>query len=106
MTNLSPNPHGPTVTLPDMSTIRAEQQGFLPISSLSKEAKRTQVFSEITNASLISIGQLCDDGCEAKFTRKSMSVSKNGEKIMEGVRNFDDGLWDISLDQLHAPSNQ
>ena len=96
LTKLSPNPHGPSVTLPDMSTIYAEQQGFLPLPSLSKEAKRTQVFSAITNASLILIGQLRNDGCEAKFAKKSMSVSKDGEKIMEGVRNFNDGLWEIS----------
>ena len=64
------------------------------------------MFSEITNASLISIGQLCDDGCEAKFTKKSMYVSKNGEKIIEGVCNFTNGLWDISLDSLPKASIQ
>ena len=35
-----------------------------------------------------------------------MSVSKNGEKIMTGNRNFDDGLWDISLDAPPIPAKQ
>ena len=81
-----------------MSVITAEQQGLLSLQSLSKDARRTQVFKKITNASLISIGQLCDNDCEAKFTKKEMQVvSKNGTKVLQGTRNLTDGLWDVTI---------
>ena len=81
-----------------MSTIQAEQQGYLPLSSsLSASAKQAQVFNKITNSSLISIGQLCDDDCTATFTKTDMKVSKNGTPILNGPRNHYDGLWDVVL---------
>ena len=96
---------GPSVTLPNMSTITASKQGFLPLpNTISSKGSKTHVFKDITNASLISIGQLCDDGCQATFDKQKMSVSKNGEKIMSGIRNTSDGLWDIKLPP--AASNQ
>ena len=98
LTQLKKVTFGPTVTLPDMSTIQADQQGFLPLpNSISPEGSKAHVFEDITNASLISIGQLCDDGCEATFDKEKMNVSKNGKKILTGVRNLSDGLWDVKL---------
>ena len=58
---------------------------------------RTHIFQCISNASLISIGQLCDDDCTAIFNQKSMTVTKNGTTIISGKRNPKYGVWNIEL---------
>ena len=50
-----------TIILPNNSYIKAYQQGNLPILNLSSKAKNTKIFNRL-NHSLISLGQLSDDG--------------------------------------------
>ena len=47
--------------------------------------------------SLISLGQLCNDGCTAVLNNKSIGIFKNNSMILQGTRNFVDGLWDIKI---------
>ncbi|GJY12380.1 retrovirus-related pol polyprotein from transposon TNT 1-94 [Tanacetum coccineum] len=35
---------------------------------------------------LISVGQLCDDGCLVKFTKEDCAISKNGKMLAKGHR--------------------
>jgi hypothetical protein len=56
----------------------------------------------MTNLSLISIGQLCDDDCVAILDKRRLQVFKNNECILIGPRNKTDGLWDIVLPLLNA----
>jgi hypothetical protein len=89
---------GPVVTLPNLSTIQANAAGQLNLGpSLTKEAKTAHVFEGLTNASLLSVGQLCDDDCTAIFDKCAMRIVKNGMTIIQGKRNLVDGLWDITL---------
>ena len=63
-------PSGPTVHLADDTTIKAKAQGILPLSQhLTQPAKTTHLFTEIKTP-LLSLGQLCDDGCEIHLTAK------------------------------------
>ena len=59
--------------------------------------KDANVFPSLTSASLISIGQLCDDGCTAILNDKALTIYKNGHPVLRGMRNLVDGLWDIDL---------
>ena len=98
LSNLSPTPYGPTVMLPDNKVIQATHKGLLPFHhSLSTKSKTAHVVDGITNSSLISIGQLCDDNCIAVLDKKHLQVFKNKECILKGTRNKTDGLWDIAL---------
>ena len=54
---------GPSVYLPDMQKITADRAGFLPIPHLSSTARSAHVFPNLQSASLLSLGQLCDDNC-------------------------------------------
>ena len=45
-----------------------EQVGHLPLA-LPPAATETPVFSVLKNESLISVGQLCDDVCQAIFNK-------------------------------------
>ena len=89
---------GPPVALPDGNTIRATEAGTLPLRNLSAKAREVQIFKGLASASLLSIGQLCDDGCEVTLTEHKMVVRKNNDVILTGQRNYIDGLWDVELD--------
>jgi hypothetical protein len=59
---------------------------------------KAHVFDRITNSSLISLGQLCDNNCcIAIFTKQKMHVYKNKTCVLSGTDNYIDGLWDIPL---------
>jgi hypothetical protein len=95
---LRATPFGPTVMLPDSTLIQARHAGLLPLpSTLSTKAKTAHVLDGITNSSLISIGQLCDDDCIAVLDKSKLQVFKNQKCILQGPRNPIDGLWDISI---------
>ena len=89
---------GPIVTLPDNTTITASKRGQLQLSTkLSPTAKTAHVLDNLHSASLVSVGQLCDDDCKVQFSKEHVKVYKNKEVILTGNRNAEDGLWDIPL---------
>ena len=89
------------VTLPNLSTIQASAKGHIPLHPLlSKQATKAHIFKGLTNTSLISVGQLCDDECTAIFDKTTMRIVKEGMTIIEGKRNITDGLWDIDVPVL------
>ena len=63
----------------------------------SVRAKTAHVLAGITNASLLSIGQLCDDNCIAILDKKKIEIFKDNACVLTGTRNTADGLWDIPL---------
>ena len=98
LTNVHPDPNGPSVMLPDRSVIKATHKGHLPYpTTLSPQATSTALFPNLHN-NLISIGQLCDDNCQVLLTNRTMKVIKNNKEIINGARSTTgDGLWNIPL---------
>jgi hypothetical protein len=91
-------PFGPTVMLPDSTNIQATHTGLLPLnSSLSTTAQIAHILDGMTNSSLISIGQLCDDDCVAVLDKRKLQIFKRNACMLSGTRNKIDGLWDIAL---------
>ena len=90
---------GPTVMLPDQTALQANACGRLPISELSTDGNKVHIIPGIKTASLISLGQLCDDNCIVELRKEAMNVTKNDKIILRGTRNHLDGLWDIDLNQ-------
>ena len=89
---------GPTVTLPNNTTITSTARGRLPLhNSLSTKATTTSILPNLQSSSLISLGQLCDDDCQVLLNKKSLYVVKNDDVVMEGFRNASDRLWDIPI---------
>jgi hypothetical protein len=98
LANLHDTPDGPSVTLPDSTNIQATQSGQLPFHpSLSHRAKTAHILAGITDSSLISLGQLCDDDCVAILDKHKLKVFKDSTCILAGTRNTQDGLWDIPV---------
>ena len=78
--------------------MQASHQATLPLShQLNAQAQKTYVFPGLKNASLLSIGQLCDNGCLALFDKYKLFIFKDNKIILQGFRNFYDGLWDVKF---------
>ena len=96
--NVCPDPNGPIVTLPNDKTIRATHTGHLRFAThLSPQAIKTSLFPNLHN-NLISIGQLCNDGCMVTFNKSKIAISKNSQTLFCGHRSTTgDGLWNIDI---------
>ena len=94
LSNLTPN-NGPTVNLPDGTSIQSNEMGHLPIPSLSPTASQCHVLPDLRSASLISVGKLCNDDCVVTFDKHRVYVTKNNKIILQGHRNRRDNLWDM-----------
>jgi hypothetical protein len=92
------NFEGPSVLLPNRKTIQATQKGQLPLSTkLSPQAQTAMILPQLKSASLISIGQLCDDNCDVLLNKHHLVAIKDKQVILTGVRNPYDKLWDIPV---------
>ena len=106
LTNISSSP-GPTVYLPDNNTMTSMKAGDFPFPSiLSSSAKKAHVFRDLKSASLVSLGQLCDDNCNIILDTNTIKVFKEKTLILTGTRNPRDGLWDIPLKPKHLQITQ
>ena len=86
---------GPTVTLPDMITITATQQGQLPLSSII--LTQAAVLNDLHSSSRISFCQPCDDNCKVISEKRHCYVMKDGYLILQVKVSLTDGFWDITL---------
>ena len=67
--NLMKLSNGPLAVLPNNKTIQAISKGDLPLHPLLNHS--ALVFPALESESLLSIGQVCDDGCIAVFDKKT-----------------------------------
>jgi hypothetical protein len=71
----------------------------LLLADLPTQARKAHILSVLVHNSLISAGQLCDNGCNVTFTREQVTVSKNGICVMYGSRDPRSRLWRVDLKQ-------
>ena len=65
----------PSVLLPSGNLISSTQLGVLPLSSqLITNASTATILPNLKSASLISIGQLCDDSCEVYLNKSTLQA--------------------------------
>ena len=93
--------------MPNSSVLNDDRVGELPLSNdLSTAAKKTRILSGLKSATLVSLGQLADDGCTTTITTPELVVKKKGKIILRGKRNYHDGLYDIPIYKTKiAPDN-
>jgi hypothetical protein len=75
----------------------------LDIPELNAAASKAHVFPGMANHSLLSVGQLCDEGYIATFKHVSVTICDSQKyKILNGPRYLDTGLWRINLKQANS----
>ena len=89
---------GPSVLLPDADKISPSHQGALNIhEDLSNTACVGTILPNLKSSSLLSLGQICDDGCDILLNKKKLYALKDKKIVLQGFRNRSDGLWDIPV---------
>ena len=68
------------------------------LPNVSKKGKETQSFNEMT-VNLLSVRQLCNDGCTVTFTKKKATVLRNNKPIMTTPRHERNGMWIYNFDE-------
>ena len=85
------------MTLLDDTILQSTHSGYLPLQSLSSTATKAHILPGLNRNSLLSLGQLADDGCMILLNNKYMHVFKIFNEILRGFRNLVDGLWDVPI---------
>jgi hypothetical protein len=94
------------VSLPNGATMESSHTAELDIQELNAAASKAHVFSGMANHSLLSVGQLCDEGYIVTFKQASVTICDSEEApILSGRRYLYTGLWRINLKQSnnHIP---
>jgi hypothetical protein len=66
---------------------------------LPSHARQAHILPGLVHNSLISVGQLCDNGCIVTFTHDQVTVTKNKKSVMHGSRDPKSRLWRVNLTQ-------
>ena len=69
----------------------------LDLPQLPLAARHVHIVPSLSTHSLLSMGQLCDSGCEVTFTAKHVDVRLDSKILLTGTRSPDTGLWHLSL---------
>jgi hypothetical protein len=79
-------------------TIQSYHTSELLLSAFPPEAIRAHILPGLAHNSLISVGQLCDSGCDFIFTQDKVEVNKDVKLAMSGIRDQQSRLWRVDLE--------
>jgi hypothetical protein len=85
------------VNMPNGTTIQSCHTSELFLIALHPEARRAHILPGLVHNFLISLGKLCDSGCDVIFTRDKVEVNKDGKSVMPGIRDQQSRLWRVYL---------
>jgi hypothetical protein len=69
------------VNMPNGTIIQSSHTSELILSALPPQARRAHILPGLVHNFLISVRQLCDSGCDVKFTRDQAEVNKDGKSV-------------------------
>lgn len=88
---------GPAITIPNNSKIIPTVTANLPLPHFSPAVTKTYLIKHIQDTNLFSLGQLCDNDYHVVLIKKRFYVSRNKQVLLQGFRNLEDDLWNITL---------
>jgi hypothetical protein len=87
-----------TVGLPNSAMLQSTMAACqLSLPQLPITAREAHILPGLAHSSLLSIGKLCDAGCEATFDDQQVVITKNNTSLLRGQRDHSTGLWRIPL---------
>jgi hypothetical protein len=87
-----------TVRLPNGATMESSHTAELDNPELNAAASKAHVFPGMSNQSLLSVGQLCDEGYIVTFKQAVVTIcNPDNSQIVSGPRDLNTGLWRINL---------
>jgi hypothetical protein len=70
-----------TLRLSNGQTMQSTHTATLDIPQLNKSAKEAHIFPAMENNSLLSVGQICDEGYFVLFSRDEVKILNEKQKI-------------------------
>jgi hypothetical protein len=95
-----------TVRIPNGTTIESSHTADLDIPKLNAAASKAHFLPGMAHHSLLSVGQLCDEGYIVTFKQDTVTIcNSESSKLLSGPRDVNTGLWRINLKQTnnHMP---
>jgi hypothetical protein len=86
------------VCLPNGSTIATTHTATLNLLALPHSARQAHILPGLAQHSLLSVGQMCDNGCAIKFTATKVTVTNAASTILTGKGEKESGLWRAPLE--------
>ncbi|EEC45165.1 predicted protein [Phaeodactylum tricornutum CCAP 1055/1] len=92
------------VRVPNGAVLRSSHIATLALPGFSPSACQAHIFPGLTSHPLISIGQLCDDGCTATFSATRLEIHRDTTLLLSGTRAPTTGLWHLDLTPAKPPA--
>jgi hypothetical protein len=83
--------------LPNGSVIASTHTATLDLPSFPTAAIQAHILPGLDQYSLLSVGQMCDSGCDVTFTSNKVAVTQGTATILTGTHDKDSGLWRVPL---------
>jgi hypothetical protein len=83
-----------TVRLPNGATVESSYTADLDIPELNTAASKAHIFPGMAHHSLLSVGQLRDEGYIVTFKQGTVTIcNAKSSKLLSGPRDVNTGLW-------------
>ena len=92
-----------SVTLLNRESILSTHWVYVLISGLTALAQRAEILPGLTMSSLLSVSQLCDNGCTIVFNKAHATVSKHSKVIFQATRNNLNNMYKVNIQNCEEP---
>jgi hypothetical protein len=82
--------------------IHSPHTSDLVLTTLPPQEK-THILPALVHNSFVSVGQLCDSGCDITVTKEQVTVSKDGKCVMLGSQDPHSRLWRVNRKKRVKP---
>ena len=94
------------VKQPNVQILHSTKGCILALATLPEGGIESHIHTGLAHISTISIGKLCDAGCEASFNQHTMSVAKDEQVLLQGTRDVMTGLCRVPFQILDRTTHQ
>jgi hypothetical protein len=77
--------------------MKSSHTAYLDLPDLPLAARLVHIVPALTTKSLLSIPQLCSNGCTAELDSKTITIKYNDQVALAGTRCPTSGLWHIDI---------
>ncbi len=85
--------------MPSGTILHSTHEANLDLPGLPAAAQHGHIMPQLATQLLISIGQLCDAGCDVAFTATIVTISHNNNIVLQGQCTPATKLWELDVQQ-------
>jgi len=90
---------------PSGTVLQSTHEADLDLPGLPLAARHGHIVPQLATQPLLSIGQLCDAGCDVAFTADRVTIKHNDKVILQGHRTASTKLWELDIQPTTHKAN-